>query len=161
MVTKTTENAIQALLYLCRQDPDRIVPIQEISQHLDASPSYLIKVVSHLTKAGLVRSFRGIQGGVRLGAAPDAITLRQIVDACQGITPEPYCQTPATSQAQLCGFHLAMLDVRSSFLQALGRWTLADVGAKPFGANTQGPLDACHMQFASRLAALSEAQIQS
>lgn len=151
MITKTTENAIQILLYIGLQPAERIIPVNEISSHLDASPTYLVKVSSHLIKAGLIRSFRGIQGGVQLARDPEQMNLLQIVEACQGMIGEPYCSTPLSEGVQICGFHRAMLDIRQSFKDSLARWTLADLLKNPMGQMPTGAVPACKMKFVAQL----------
>ncbi len=42
------------------------------------------KLVSHLTKAGLLRSARGTGGGIQLARPPAAISLAEIVEAVEG-----------------------------------------------------------------------------
>lgn len=155
MITKTTENAVQILLYIALQKQERIIPVNEISSHLDASPTYLVKVSSHLIRAGIIRSFRGIQGGVQLARDPAEITLLQIVEACQGIIAEPYCSTLIVPEANICGFHRAMLDIRQSFMASLSRWTVADLVQRPSGEIQGQPIPACHMRFARQLAEMS------
>lgn len=151
MITKTTENAIQILLYMGMQPSERIIPVNEISSHLEASPTYLVKVSSHLIKAGLIRSFRGIQGGVQLARDPSQVNLLQIVEACQGLIGEPYCSTPLADDVKVCGFHRAMLDIRHSFMESLSRWTLEDLLKDPSGQKAEGPVPACKMRFISQL----------
>ena len=42
------------------------------------------KLISHLTKAGLLRSARGTGGGIQLARPPAAISLAEIVEAVEG-----------------------------------------------------------------------------
>jgi Rrf2 family protein len=42
------------------------------------------KIVQTLARAGLVRTGRGAGGGVRLARAPEALTLREVVEAMEG-----------------------------------------------------------------------------
>jgi Rrf2 family protein len=151
MITKTTENAVQVLLYLSKQKPERVISHHEMAQKMDVSPSYLSKVLVNLVKAGLIKSFRGASGGVQLNYAPEQINLLQIIEACQGILPQPYCSTPLTADVHICGFHRAMQDVREQTLNAMRRWTLQDLHQCPFGTFREGVVSACHMNFMSRL----------
>ena len=53
-----------------RAGADALVPLKEISDAQQISLKYLEQIVTPLTKAGLVLSVRGAQGGYRL-ARPD------------------------------------------------------------------------------------------
>lgn len=126
MLTRTTEMAIRALLVLgLEQDADPMTP-RVLAERLDCSASYLSKTLGLLTKAGLLESVRGAHGGVLLVRKPTEITLRHIVEACQGVLMGDHChrtQLPGPT----CGYHRAMQDVHNATLAALARWTLADM----------------------------------
>jgi Rrf2 family protein len=158
MITKTTENALQILLYLGLQPEDRLVAQSEIAVKIPGSPTYLAKVVNLLSRAGILRSFRGTQGGVQLARPCEAITLLHVVEACQGPIHEPYCDSKIVPGVQVCGFHQAMADIRSNLLQTLARWTLADLVRRPSGEfhrdSEVNPVPACHMHFSRSLAQL-------
>lgn len=56
----------------------------EISAVCDLSRHHLAKVHQRLTKAGLLHSFRGPAGGVKLAKDPSDITLLEIYEAMEG-----------------------------------------------------------------------------
>jgi len=60
------------------------------------------KLVSRLTAAGLLRSARGIGGGLKLARPAAAITLADIVEAVEG----PIALTACVEQARDCGCNL-------------------------------------------------------
>ena len=60
-----------------RAGADALVPLKEISDAQQISLKYLEQIVTPLTKAGLVLSVRGAQGGYRL-ARPDSEILRAV-----------------------------------------------------------------------------------
>jgi Rrf2 family protein len=154
MITKTTENALQILLMVGACGRDRLLPMSELSSVIPGSATYLAKVVNLLSRAGILRSFRGIQGGVQLARPAAEINLLQVVEACQGPIHEPYCSSKIEPGIEICGFHRAMSEIRTSLVSTLGRWTIADLVAKPNGLAHGQPLMACHMNFATRLGQL-------
>jgi Rrf2 family protein len=158
MINKTTENALQILLYVGLQAENRLVALSEIAAHLPGSPTYLAKIVHILSRAGILKSFRGVQGGVQLARPSHAISLLHVVEACQGPIHAPYCSSKIEAGTELCGFHRAMADIRSNLMTTLGRWTLADLVQHPHGrqehaAQTQA-IPACHMHFSQALGRL-------
>ena len=56
----------------------------QIAEELGASSAYISKIHTQLVKANVLVSHRGKHGGVTLARNPRAITLFEVVEACQG-----------------------------------------------------------------------------
>lgn len=67
-----------------RAGVDALVPLKEISDAQQISLKYLEQIVTPLTKAGLVLSVRGAQGGYRLARPDTEITAGEILRAVEG-----------------------------------------------------------------------------
>ena len=78
MLTKTSQTAIQALLFIAEAGEGSPVSPGKIAEHLDASPSYMAKISTLLVKADILQTFRGMYGGVKLSHEPERIRLLQI-----------------------------------------------------------------------------------
>lgn len=144
MLTKTSINAIQALTYIARRgDSGPVSPI-EIAEQLGASPSYLGKINTQLVKANILNAHRGIKGGMTLARPPEAITLLDIVEACQGKILGDYC-TPYDNLDEVCGFHEAMFHLQQAVLRTLREWTLESLLKRPFPAEKLRGKVACRM----------------
>ncbi|MFP4500665.1 MAG: RrF2 family transcriptional regulator [Candidatus Hydrogenedentota bacterium] len=130
MLTKTSLNAIQALVYLALRDDKHPVAPGELAKQLGASTTYLSKVNTQLAKAGIVQAHRGTRGGVTLARRPEDITLRAVVEACQGQILGDYC-APHDDLEQVCAFHAAMHELQQAIINALDNWTLADLAETP------------------------------
>ena len=91
MITKKTEYAIRALRELAA-DPHTRMTAKHVARKQDIPPKYLPQIVSELCQAGLLYSVRGYGGGIRLGRAPEEITLLQIIEAVQGSPKLFECQ---------------------------------------------------------------------
>ena len=132
MLTQTTETAIQCLLYLARSPEGTMVTPQKISTILDTSSSYTSKILRLLSKAGLLQSHRGVQGGFTLNMDPKSITILDIYQACQDPGPNNYCDgLHSDDLCKTCGYHQAMFDIQSTFLKTLSKWTIYNIGQKP------------------------------
>ncbi|MBI5095133.1 MAG: Rrf2 family transcriptional regulator [Candidatus Hydrogenedentes bacterium] len=129
MLSKTSETAILALVYLCREGANGPVAPTQIAADLGASASYMAKVSASLTRAGLLRAHRGVKGGVTLSRQPSEISLLAIVEACQGHILGNYCQDDDRVEL-VCAFHHAMLELHRAFVGVLARWTLADLASR-------------------------------
>lgn len=146
MLTQTTEIAIKSLVYLALRGDGRLSTPIEIARTMNTSASYLAKVMGHLVKTGLLKSHRGPLGGMCLARPPEEITLLEIVEATQGLLVANYCEALGDdSSANVCGLHRAMKDVRESTIEALRRWTLADISQPATGDLTRHC--ACHLGF--------------
>lgn len=130
MLTKTTINAIQALMYIAQHPGEGPVPPLEIAKRLKASPTYLGKIHTQLAKANLLRTHRGAHGGVTLGRPPAEITLLDVVEACQGKVLGDYC-APHDNLNEVCAFHEAMYRLQEATLSVLSAWTLEMLLARP------------------------------
>ena len=130
MLTKTSLSAIRALVYLGSRNAGEPIPPRRIALELGESPTYLAKVIRHLVRAGILRAHRGVGGGVVLHRPPEAVTLRAIVEACQGAILGDFCNDTA-DLSQVCGLHQAGAELHRAIVGVLGRWTLADFLARP------------------------------
>jgi Rrf2 family protein len=124
MFTKTTRSAIRLLTHLGIQGRSEPVSPRVLAEQLGESPTYLAKVARDLTKTGILRSHRGVAGGVVLGADPAAITLLSVVEACQGTVLGDFCEE-AEDLPQTCAFHQACAELHRAIVDILSKWTLA------------------------------------
>ena len=70
--------------------PKDLVPLKEISDAQGISLKYLEQIVTPLSKAGLLGSVRGAQGGYRLLRPAEDITAGEILRAIEGsVAPIP------------------------------------------------------------------------
>ncbi len=147
MLTRTSELAIRAMLYLAVSRFEEAVSPNQMAGVLKCSPTYLGKTLRGLVKAGLLTSLRGVRGGVLLTRSPETITLLQIVEASQGLITANYCSDSGQT-ADICAFHQAMAELHSACVGVLGKWTLADLLKSPARSPRPG-LPPCKMYFAA------------
>ncbi|MCX6826479.1 MAG: Rrf2 family transcriptional regulator [candidate division Zixibacteria bacterium] len=82
--TKAEEYGIMGVIHLGKQDKARIVPLSEIAEVQGVPEKFLAKIFQGLTKAGIVRSHRGVKGGFSLGKNPELISVKEVIEAIQG-----------------------------------------------------------------------------
>ncbi|HUV12373.1 MAG TPA: Rrf2 family transcriptional regulator [Acidobacteriota bacterium] len=145
MITATTELAIRWLVYLAVAGDENPTSPRRGAGALHCSPSYLAKTSSLLVKAGILRSIRGIRGGVVFARHPEEISLLHVVEACQGLLTARYCGE-ADQKTEVCSYHSAMKEVHEATTQALSRWTIKDLLENPARCPEEGPTD-CRMYF--------------
>lgn len=163
MLTQTTETAIKAVLYMSAERDNGPIPLMVIAKKIPCSPTYLSKIMGHLTKDGILMAHRGSKGGMVFARSLDKISLLDIVNACQGFYLPSFCDaTNGHPPPAACAFHQAMYEVRQTTLEILEKWKVSDLAAKPVGS-VQGKFHlACKMKFlASPGAPVSEEPVLS
>jgi Rrf2 family protein len=91
MLSKTSEYALRAVLYLARDTRGVPVPAGDIASGLDVPANYLSKILHALSRAGVVRSERGPGGGYRLARPADSMSLADVIGAFDPIAPKSGC----------------------------------------------------------------------
>jgi Rrf2 family protein len=127
VITRATEYAIRAVLYLSKQPAGEIVYKKDICQNQDITPAFLTKILQPLIKVGIVGSQRGVGGGFFLLKSPAEITLLDVVRAEEGPIPLNHCLVDVNvcSRDQACAVHDAWRDIREEMLTMLDRYTFA------------------------------------
>jgi Rrf2 family protein len=83
-ITRQADYAIRAVLYLARLGPNQRAATSTVAQKQHIPPSFLAKIISQLSIAGLLHTSRGARGGVTLARGPNEISLLDVVEAIDG-----------------------------------------------------------------------------
>jgi Rrf2 family protein len=83
-ITRQADYALRAVIYLSRLGPEERAATSQIAQEQRIPPSFLAKIVSQLSVAGLLQTSRGARGGVSLAKSPEEITVLDVVEAIDG-----------------------------------------------------------------------------
>ncbi len=83
-ITRQADYAVRAVLYLARMGSEQRAATSQIAQEQQIPPSFLAKIVSQLSVAGLLQTSRGARGGVSLARPPEQISLLEVVEAIDG-----------------------------------------------------------------------------
>jgi len=97
-LTRKGEYAIRGMVYLARQEPGKLILINEIAETVNVPQSFLAKIFQNLTRLGMVRSSRGAGGGFALARPAAEISLRELVEAVEG----PICPNRCVIGAGIC-----------------------------------------------------------
>jgi Rrf2 family protein len=93
------------------------------------SEAFLAKIFQMLAQAEVVRSHRGVKGGFSLGRPAEEITLRDIVEICEGGIMLNHClrKVDPCQDAESCAVAQVWRDAQDALTGALDKTTLADV----------------------------------
>lgn len=144
LLNDTTICGIQIAMYLALHEPEEPTPPRIIAGELGLSSSYCAKVAGLLVRTGILRSHRGTRGGVELERPPEAITLFDIAEACQGRILGRQCGGNLPLK-KVCAFHRAMFELQESTVSVLSRWSIAHLTRRPFPSGDTDAEDHCVM----------------
>src|SRR3989304_5511656 len=83
-ITRQADYAMRAVLYLSKLGSDRRAATSQIAEEQHIPPSFLAKIVSQLSVAGLLQTSRGARGGVSLARPAEDISFLEVVEAIDG-----------------------------------------------------------------------------
>lgn len=85
--SKGTNYALHTMLYLAMQHDGTKISLQELADKRNIPASYLSKMLTKLSKQGLIEAHSGAQGGFQLAKAPSEISFLNIIHAIEGDLP--------------------------------------------------------------------------
>ena len=83
-ITRQADYAVRAVLYLAQCQPGTPVATAEIAQAQKIPATFLTKIISQLSAAGILRTTRGAHGGVALARPANDLSLLEIVETIDG-----------------------------------------------------------------------------
>ena len=131
MFSQTVEYALRAVVYLAAEAPAARTTAQ-MAETTKVPKDYLAKIVQGLARAGLVRTQRGVGGGVVLAKDPAAVTILDVVNAVEPIRRITACPLGLKAHGvRLCPLHKRMDNALAAVEEAFRATTLAEVLAEP------------------------------
>ena len=79
-LSQGADYGLVAVIYLAQKGEGRRVSVDEISKATDIPKEFLRKISQRLVKSGVIDSFKGKGGGVRLACSPERITISQVIE---------------------------------------------------------------------------------
>jgi len=83
-ITRQADYAVRAVLHLARMNGNQRAATSQVAKEQHIPPSFLAKIISQLSIAGLLHTSRGARGGVTLAREPKTITLLEVIEAIDG-----------------------------------------------------------------------------
>ena len=76
--------ALRFMADLAEHNEEGFIPLKDVSERQAISIKYLEQIAASLSRAGLLESVRGPQGGYKLSKDADAYTVKEILAAAEG-----------------------------------------------------------------------------
>jgi len=130
-LTLYTDYSLRVLIYLGIR-PNQQATITEIAKSYGISRNHLVKVVHNLSGMGYIKTTRGRGGGMLLAGKPEEINVGEVVQRTETNFDLVECfdkENNTCPIAPSCALIKALKVARSSFLDVLNQYTLADVVA--------------------------------
>ena len=132
IITRATEYAIRAILFMSRQPAGEIVYKKDICKAQEITPAFLTKILQPLIKDGIVGSQRGVGGGFYLAKDPSEITLLDIIKSQEGPVYLNQCmiEEGTCEREFFCPIHGAWAEIREDFMKTLSRYDFAGLATR-------------------------------
>ncbi len=105
-ITLEADYATRIVVYLA--EIDKRADANTISQATGVSLRFALKILRNLVSFGIIKSFKGTQGGYELNKPASEITLKEVLEAIEGeykfsrcLNSDANCTKPKTEQCEV------------------------------------------------------------
>jgi len=130
LITRASEYAILSLIVLSKTD----LPMdsETLSNELPISKSFLAKILQSLAKSGILKSYKGVNGGFVLIKDPKEINMLTVMSAVEGKAPTVFDCSPSliacpSNKASLCSLWPFLNKLQYKIDIFLAALTLSDI----------------------------------
>lgn len=134
MLSKRAKYAINALVYLAKQEKQKPILISRIAEDEHIPKKFLEAILLELKHAGILNSKKGKGGGYYLYKAPEEVSLADIMRLFDGaiaflpcVTHQYYERCEECVDEETCGIRDVFQDVRDESVRVLKASTLANI----------------------------------
>ncbi len=96
---------------------DELLNSEKLASILKTNPTFVRKIVARLVEAGLVQSFRGKGGGIKLARSPSEISLKDIYMAA--LDDKTLICTPKKPITKACPVSCSMSEILCSIVEGM------------------------------------------
>jgi Rrf2 family transcriptional regulator, iron-sulfur cluster assembly transcription factor len=133
MISKTCLYALRATAFIARSDEAGYVTIQQISEKLEISFTFLTKILQQLSNAGILQSRKGPGGGVKLAKKESEISFLDVVNAVDDRCTQTVVRkkTPECARQCNCALYEHLSSIQNRVAGMMDEITLADITIQP------------------------------
>jgi Rrf2 family protein len=128
-LSRKTDYAIRAMIDLACQPQGARVAIHDVAKRQEIPYTFLPRIIPDLVKGGLLKSYRGANGGIILSRSPKQITILNVIESTDGPVTLNRCTAfpSECDRDNICPIHTLWEKVQSDFNKTLGMTSLADL----------------------------------
>jgi Rrf2 family protein len=131
-LTRRSDYAIRASIALALEAPARsFLPAPRIAERMRIPHSFIPQVLGDLTRAGIVETAAGKNGGYRLLRPARLLPILDVIEAVEGPSRSIRCSIGdhACDGNEPCALHATWAAAQSAFIDVLAGTSLADLAA--------------------------------
>lgn len=135
-LSKTSEYAIRILSFMAKNEED-LFSAKYLIEKLKISDKYLRSLMTKLSKAGLIISKQGKNGGYYFARKADKIFISQIIDAVEGYEKYLGCILgfDKCSDINPCSMHKIWVKTRKTLTKTYSETSLSNLGTNKILTN--------------------------
>ena len=131
-ITLEADYAVRIIAELCKAKGK--LDAKTISENTCVTLRFSLKILRKLVSAGLVKSYKGTQGGYTIAKDPKDITLKAVIESIEGtycfsrcLQPDADCSRGASGK---CPFQDAFCDITKVVSEKLESHNFAELNSK-------------------------------
>ncbi|MBG9977165.1 Rrf2 family transcriptional regulator [Ruoffia tabacinasalis] len=126
--SKATNYALHSMVHLAMESDREAVRVEDLASRQHLSSSYLSKILTKLSKAGLITSTPGVNGGYQLLGSPDSCSFLDIIQAVEGQEAMLNCtMTHESTHHHECLIENAISEAEVKMQEVLAQKTIGDI----------------------------------
>ncbi len=130
-LTRAADYGVRVMIQLTALKGNGRVSLPRLARATGAPESFLSKVLQSLARAGLISSRRGQLGGFHISPRGAAASMREVIEAVDGVICLNLCLVPgrSCSRKASCPAHPVWIEAQQAMMQVLSRATIASLAA--------------------------------
>lgn len=138
MLTRAADYAVRVMVSLAGQPENSRTHRNALAQAAQIPPEFLGKVLQSLNHAGLITSYRGVNGGFTLAKPCDTITMLNVIEAVEGPLRLNVCllDDPQCDRRAFCAAHRVWREAQEALERILGSATMGQLARDAAGGGT-------------------------
>lgn len=126
-ITREADYALRIVAMLAKEN--RQIEAKQIAEKNEIPYRFTLKILRKIVQAGIIRSYRGVNGGYVLNKAPSDITFKDIIETIDGEMAINYCigDSDVCSRSGECAVQKKMLEVQRMLSDEFSKITFADI----------------------------------
>ena len=129
ILSKSCIYGLRASVYLASKKKDDFITIKNLSDDLNISFHFLTKVLQQLTKAEILESYKGPNGGVKLAKPAHSVTFLDVVLSIDGkyMLSECILGLPVCGELNPCPLHDEWHQLKENLRSMMANITLEEL----------------------------------
>ena len=128
-LNRQTDYALRAVLYLASHP---LANIGEVAEAQFVPQDFLAKIIQKLSRAGIVKTHRGVGGGISLARPPEKINMLEVIEALEGPLALNRCfsHPGECPREYFCAIHDELATVQASLARSLAKIDMGRLARK-------------------------------